>query len=174
MVRTRSGKDTALTAYITHKQVTVNAPFYETPTYICVDEGLVTTLKMIWEQGYVTNLSCENNFGDIWISFPIHCFKKLVRVAHDDYFKSLHDGRSLNPYKTCLYNFLEEETHTKFGWDDMGYVTEDDYWMEGEELEFTVCLRFECSLLDTFCELFKELHKGREPTHPTWSSTKTN
>ena len=125
----------------THKQVTVNAPFYKTPTSICVDEGLVTTLKMIWEQGYVTNLSCANNFGNIWISFPIHCFKKLVRVAHDSYFESLDDGRS-DCYKTCLYNFLEGETQTKFGWGDMGSPTDDDYWMEGEELEFTVCLRF--------------------------------
>lgn len=131
-----------------HAQVLVNTPFCGP---VLVDAGLVSTLEMIWAQGYETDNSCENNHGQIWISFDQQSFERLVQRAHDSY-------KNAESYSENLSEFLETSCRTALNWSDDGYVNADDEWVSGDVIFFCVSVRFDRKLLDTFTRLFKLSH----------------
>lgn len=129
-----------------HRQVLVEKPFCE-PVF--VDAGLVSTLKMIWAVGYETDNSCEDNHGQIWISFDQQSFQRLVQRAHDS-----HNGT----YSENLGEFLETSCETASTWSDDGYVNAEDEWVLGDTIFFYISVRFDRMLLDKFTTLFERAH----------------
>jgi len=138
-----------------HAQARVNTPFCG-PVF--VDTGLVSTLKMIWAAGYETDNSCEDNHGQIWISFDQQSFERLVQRAHDSY-------KSALTYSENLGEFLETSCETDATWSDDGHVNAEDEWVSGDTIYFHVSVRFDRVLLDTFIRLFKLSH-GHPKSRP--------
>jgi|MDSY01.1.fsa_nt_gb hypothetical protein len=131
-----------------HPQVLTETPFCGP---VCVDTGLVSTLEMIWAEGYETDNSCENNGGQIWISFDQQSFERLVQRAHDSYKGAL-------TYSENLGEFLETSCRTTPTWSDDGHVNAEDDWVSGDTIYFYMSVRFDRILLDTFTRLFKLSH----------------
>ena len=111
-----------------------------------VDEGIADLLQMIWKSGFMTFLSCEDNIDNcIWINFPLSDFKSILRIAY-----------KIKPYDGLL-DFIDNKTHSvKFQWADDGYVDDTDNWINGDNLEFDVSLRFDKSLKNEFMDLWKK------------------
>lgn len=131
----------------THTQINVEYQGRQ----VSVDAGLATTLQMVWKQGYETYLSCEDNFGKVWIKFDQKSFQALVQRAHDSY-------KISEVYYPNLNEFLEEKCVRESNWQDDGYANEDNDWVTGDTIFFYMSVRFDCSLLDTFCALFQQAH----------------
>lgn len=53
-----------------HKQKKVYNPIFK--DYVDVDSNMVRILSKIWELGFVTYNSCEDNNGLIWLEFDIY------------------------------------------------------------------------------------------------------
>ena len=146
------------TAGYKHRQVIVDTPFCGP---VLVDAGLVSTLEMIWAEGYETDNSCENNDGQVWISFDQQSFERLVQRAHDSYEDALASAEQRGEapaYFENLGEFLKTSCKTAPHWSDDGYVNASDEWVCGDTIHFYMSVRFECILLDTFTTLFRRSH----------------
>ena len=58
-----------------------------------------------------------------------------------------------------FYYFLQEEANQIFHFDDMGHVNEDDEWIEGLKLDFSVSFRINKDLKEEFTNYIKETYE---------------
>lgn len=120
-----------------HKQVDVN--FFNIRT-IQVDEEIKDMLELLWSKDYWTYNSCQDNNGMIWIDFDLDSFKTLMQRCLE------------------LKENMIEFDMIKFLWADDGHPdSNDEYWITGKNMLFSVSLRFPISEKQDFMNLFEKL-----------------
>lgn len=108
-----------------------------------VDEKLQPLIQFLYDNGFDTFNSCENNVqGTCWIEYELGDWIAIKEIA----FRS-------DPQD--LYRFIEEECHVELLSCDDGSPDDNDEWIEGEELIWTASVRFPKELLPAFEELIR-------------------
>lgn len=137
----------------THRQVPA---VYNDDELIMVDERLATILELLWDHGYETITSCQNQNGYTVIEFEIDSFQSLARLAYSEV---VRDGNVARNEQTSLYKFMScvcDRTNEVY---DNGYVDRITHdWVNGNKLIFSVSVRFKCDRLDEFETLIIDAH----------------
>ncbi len=115
----------------THVQVSVLNPI--TKQMVEVDDGMVPTLKALWDRGFNTEMSCQDQGGLTWVEFPEADFKRLNKAAQTR-------GTLYKFFAECLTNFTSNVDPTP-----------------EEELEYSVGVRFPAEFKPHFCSMIEEL-----------------
>ena len=129
-----------------HNQVPVR---YEDKTVFSVDEKLQSLIQFLFDNGYETFNSCEDNVEDTtWIQFGLDHWKLINEIA----FRSRpHD----------LYDFIEEQCFVELRSGDDGHPDEaDEYWIEGSSIYWTASVRFPKENLELFEQLIRTTLTG--------------
>ncbi len=124
-----------------HKQAPIT---YEGEVIFEVDEKLQSLIQFLFDNGYETFNSCEDNVEDTtWIQYGLDHWKLINEIA----FRSRpHD----------LYDFIEEHCFVELRSRDDGHPDEDDeYWIEGNSIHWTASVRFPKEFLELFEQLIR-------------------
>ena len=131
-----------------HPQVKVN--WYGSK--IEVDAGIVDLLKLVWQEGFETSNSCQDNDGKVWIQFThLRDYKQLVRDAAK--------------YGRDLYDFLVQSSKNL----NVAFRDDDDQEESDEEREiirrrplvWSVGLRFPKEERAIFARLWKSTYQRK-------------
>lgn len=119
-----------------HNQVPVR---YEDETIFTVDEKLQSLIQYLFDNGFETFNSCQDNAGGaIWIQYALEDWILITEIAF------LGESRD-------LHEFIEEQCEVLLLSCDDGEPDEnDEYWIEGENLIWSASVRFPKEYLEVF------------------------
>lgn len=124
-----------------HKQ----APILENGEEIfTVDERLQSLIQFLWDQGFTTYNSCQDNVRNTaWIQYDLSSWMVIVETAFQGGAKE-------------LVQFIEEECQVDLLFFDDGEPDEnDEFWIEGENLVWSASVRFPKKKINQFEALLR-------------------
>ena len=140
-----------------HKQVEITTQFAK----LEVDEGIAPLIEALHAAGAWTWNSCEHQAhrGDFaWVELDLWGFMDLNQRAWTRVKEHYETRDSYDPEFANLHGWMEEECEQTFGYEDNGTIDENDTWVDGDELGYSVSLRFPREEIALFIELL-EPHK---------------
>jgi len=109
-----------------------------------VDEKLQSLIQFYWDKGFHTWNSCQDNVRDMcWIEYDLEDWIFINEVA-------------FRTEPRDLYEFIDEECEVLLLRHDDGQPDEKgEYWIEGENLDWSASVRFHKELLADFEALIR-------------------